>query len=239
MSLSWMKGVDDGRPIFPTYIEAIVQAVNGNYVVEGLDVVPQSGTLNVDVASGKVMYNNVLYDVPAVTLTLDSEQSGRVRHDLIVWDSTDQTVKVIKGSEFVTLSIGTISKVPNCNPEWIPLAIVRVNGDVNQLSASDVFDTRLGIGTKVRYSIVEVNSDYSADSNQLILVDASSGNVTVTLPLPEKGYDVIVKKVDDSSNIVYVVSNSGEYIDDVTQLELAMQGEAYRLIGDGTKWHIV
>jgi len=239
MTLVWMKGVDDGNPIFPTYIEAIIQAVNGNYVVEGLEIVPEVGTLNLNVNSGKVMFNNTIYDVDATSLTVDAEDSGKVRHDLIVWDSTDKTVKVIKGTEYMPFAGGVISKVPNCNPEWIPLAVVRVNGNVNQLDEGSVFDTRLGIGVKIRYNIVNVNTDYNANPNEMVLADASGGDITVTLPSPEKGYDIIVKKVDDSDNTVYVKSANGEDIDDVTQLELAIEGEAYRLIGDGTKWNIV
>lgn len=239
MPLPWMKGVDDNKPIFPTYIEAIVQALNGNYVLTGLEVTPQEGTLNVDVASGQIIYNGQVFSFAGTTLTLDAEPAGSVRHDLIVWDGTDQTVKVLKGTEYVSFPDGLMSKVPNIEVTQIPLAIVRVKGSMNSLSLADVFDTRLGTDLSLTYDVVSVSSDYNAKNGEIILADASAGNITITLPSPFEGYDIVIKKVDSTENSVYVVSAGGEYIDDVTQLDIAMQDEAYRLIGNGTKWIIV
>ena len=38
MTMSFMKGLDDGRIIYATYLESIVQALRGRYVKEGCEV---------------------------------------------------------------------------------------------------------------------------------------------------------------------------------------------------------
>jgi len=89
-----------------------------------------------------------------------------------------------------------------------------------------------------KYNILTKTSDYTASGGDCVLVDASSGNVTITLPEPSKATQVNVKKIDSSTNIVTVVPNGGS-IDGETSKEISTQYESYLFISDGSNWYIV
>lgn len=83
-----------------------------------------------------------------------------------------------------------------------------------------------------------INTNYTVVDADLLLVDASSGAITITLPPPTLVARVLVKKVDSSVNAVTIVTPGSETIDDAASLALATQYEAYSLISDGTNWFV-
>ena len=91
---------------------------------------------------------------------------------------------------------------------------------------------------RAQYNIVTKTSDYTASSGDCVLVDASSGNITITLPEPSKATQVNIKKIDSSMNVVTVIPNGGS-IDGETSKEISTQYESYLFISDGTNWYIV
>ena len=94
---------------------------------------------------------------------------------------------------------------------------------------------------KVR-STATVTGDFQVDiSNGTILVDATSGDVEITLPLIADGigYHYRVKRIDNSAFTVTVVGDAGEVIDDdVAGVELDYL-EAIHVQNDGSKWWMV
>ena len=92
--------------------------------------------------------------------------------------------------------------------------------------------------TRAQYNIVTKTVDYIASGGDCVLVDASSGNITITLPEPSKATQVNIKKIDSSTNVVTVVPNGGS-IDGETSKEISTQYESYLFISDGTNWYIV
>lgn len=85
------------------------------------------------------------------------------------------------------------------------------------------------------YTVLE--TDRGAD----ILVDASSGPVTITL-LPvvtaASGFGLRVIKTDSSANVVTVDGNLAETINGSTMVELGSQYDAFEVGTDGTSWYI-
>ena len=92
--------------------------------------------------------------------------------------------------------------------------------------------------TRAQYNIVTKTSDYTASGGDCVLVDASSGNITITLPEPSKATQVNIKKIDPTTNVVTVMPNGGS-IDDEPLKEISTQYESYLFISDGTNWYIV
>lgn len=74
-----------------------------------------------------------------------------------------------------------------------------------------------------------------------VLVDASSGNRTITLPSASASARMIyvIKKVDVSANTVTIDANSSETIDGATTQVLSTQYASYTIQCDGTSWYIL
>lgn len=90
---------------------------------------------------------------------------------------------------------------------------------------------------KVR--IKAVTSAYTpVYSDDLILVDATAGAVTITLPDPTKnaGFLTRVKKVDSTANAVTIAPYAAETIDGQSSVVLSNQYAAFNGISDGTNW---
>ena len=76
--------------------------------------------------------------------------------------------------------------------------------------------------------------------DDVVLVDATSGAVTVSLPpAADRFKELCIKKIDSSSNAVTVDGDGSETIDDSATLVLASQYDAVRLASDGLEWWIL
>ena len=81
-------------------------------------------------------------------------------------------------------------------------------------------------------------ANYVATSGDLVLMDASGGNRTVTLPAVASGAVCTAKKTDSSANTVTVSPASGT-IDGAASKVISTQYESYDFVSDGTNWFIV
>lgn len=91
------------------------------------------------------------------------------------------------------------------------------------------------IGTVTTYS-GEVLSD-----TYLLLVDATSGPVTVTLPAAadHSGRILNIKKIDASANVVTIDANGAETIDGAANETLSSQWESRKIISNGINWYLI
>lgn len=95
-------------------------------------------------------------------------------------------------------------------------------------------------GSVGSYVVSSLSVSGSADENaQVVLANASSGNVTVTLPtaVGNGGKYFFVKKVDSTGNKVIV--SGAPSIDGDATLELLLQYECVQLVSDGSNWYVV
>lgn len=82
-------------------------------------------------------------------------------------------------------------------------------------------------------------SDYTAHVGAFVLVDASSGPVTITLPSAvHNGSEVGVKKVDASTNRVTIQPQGSVTIDDDSEAILITKNAGATFLFDGTEWVI-
>lgn len=98
----------------------------------------------------------------------------------------------------------------------------------------------ISLGYYFSASITSADSPYSAGSEELILVDASSGDVTVNLPSAGSVTHKVmsIKRTDSSDNIVTVDGNGTEVIED-EETKTLKQFDAMRIASDGTQWWII
>lgn len=94
-----------------------------------------------------------------------------------------------------------------------------------------------GGATSVRS--VTSNTTVLADDD-IILADATTGQITVTLPsAATAGRNLTVKKMDASSNAVVLNRVGSDTIDGDTQLYITSQYDAPMIQSDGSRWNLI
>lgn len=106
----------------------------------------------------------------------------------------------------------------------------------------DILTGEPGIARDVIFAPAEPKTgDYTMrTTDYTLVVDASAGPVTITLPsAADTSGPYGVKKTDDSVNFVTVAPPSGETIDRDASFDLECQDESVTVEPDGTNWWIV
>lgn len=88
---------------------------------------------------------------------------------------------------------------------------------------------------------VTVTTNTNLDAETIILVNATSGATTITLP-SASGYAnkvYTIKKIDSSENEVTVDGTGNETVDGETTKTIAFQNTAMQLVSNGTNWYII
>lgn len=109
---------------------------------------------------------------------------------------------------------------------------------VNTASPKSTFDINGGIGA----DIVTKTTDYTAtDSNFTILCDATSNNITITLPTAASSTKRIynIKKIDSSGNTVTIDADSSEQVDGALTQVITTQYSSLTIQCNGTAWWII
>ncbi len=91
-------------------------------------------------------------------------------------------------------------------------------------------------------AIATKTGNYTATlDDDTILVDATSGAITITLPAASTATNKVltVKKIDSSANTVTVAPNEAETIDGATTMVLSAPWGPYRAQCDGTAWFAI
>lgn len=87
-------------------------------------------------------------------------------------------------------------------------------------------------------SVNSVSSDYSVGNESFIIVDAGSGDVTITLPSIVAGRVVAIKKIDPSSNTVTVETAESETIDGGSNVIITTQWTSITFQAISGNWFI-
>lgn len=95
-----------------------------------------------------------------------------------------------------------------------------------------------------RIATVTANTTLSS-AHHTVLVDATAGNITLTLPTAASAYSggvgrvYNVKKIDASENTVTVDGASAETIDGAATQVLTAQWQSMTIQSDGTAWSVL
>lgn len=89
-------------------------------------------------------------------------------------------------------------------------------------------------------NIVHIVADYIVlASDCILLVDCSYQNITIYLPagITKKPYEIV--RVDNSENKLTVIPNGIENINNEDKQILYTEGDAMKIISDGSDWYII
>ena len=132
-----------------------------------------------------------------------------------------------------TIEIGATAWRDICNNNFIQLDNY-LSGHGSNLNA-DMLD-----GYHIGYQpITTITANTTlTDLQHTILVDASGGNITITLPAPTTGKVYIIKKIDNTANTVTIDAGT-QTIDGVNTKTLSAQYEVLRIQSDGNNWYVI
>lgn len=150
------------------------------------------------------------------------------------------------------------STVPN-TLEWVPLHLTKYVGlEVTSTGVSSALEVNAylspgsspldeagpanpgQIGTPLRYRVTEVSANYTTvESDQVVLVDASAGSVTITLvSTSEVGLYQYIKRVDANPSFSVTVL-SFDSIDGTVTLTMAQPYEGVQVMYEGSTWRLL
>lgn len=103
--------------------------------------------------------------------------------------------------------------------------------------------TDISANGKFYTAIQEVNSDTFLGNGHKVLVDATGGDITLTLPnlsAGEAGREFHVKKIAGPNSAVLTISGWGpQTVDDQDFVEIKTVKQSFFVTSDGTQWHII
>jgi hypothetical protein len=120
-----------------------------------------------------------------------------------------------------------------------------INRPLQQLNDNDNYlksiTDSLVTAQGVTNTVVTKTSNYTAANESVILVNATTGTVTISLPAAalKPNWPYVVKKIDSSVNTVVVDPNGAETIDGAATKTLTTQYQSVRFISNGTAWSII
>ena len=91
--------------------------------------------------------------------------------------------------------------------------------------------------TGIPVSAVSANTTLT-NSNQVVLVNTTSGNITITLPTPTAGIIINIKKIDSSLNNIVITPPSGT-IDGTATRNVTTQYSSVTITSDGTNFWLI
>jgi hypothetical protein len=116
----------------------------------------------------------------------------------------------------------------------------QVQQDLQALAVAPtyVFGDRMG-PEYVRTRAVTASDNFRPD-DYLVLCDATTGVVTLTLPAAaaSQGRKLVAKKTDASANAVTVDGNGAETVDGAASVSITARYDSVSVISDGTTWWI-
>lgn len=85
-----------------------------------------------------------------------------------------------------------------------------------------------------------ITSSQAAENNVRYLADATSGNLTLTLPdaATTGNFEIEVKKIDSSLNSVIIDASGSDTVDGATGATINSQYEAVTIVGNGTAYYV-
>jgi hypothetical protein len=163
----------------------------------------------------------------------------------------DNTGSLVIGS--ITANANAILDVQSTTKAFMPprMTTAQKNAIASPTAGMVVYDTNMkGISfyngtawvTTNNKSVSTKTANYTAlQSDDVILGDATSGAITITLPtaVGNTGEVFHIKKIDSSVNAVTIATTSSQTIDGVTTQTLGVQYKNLTVVSNGSGWDIL
>lgn len=235
----------------------------GDYVAKGLNFTYNPGDPSLDISSGKALLSK------SSVSTRDHGSGAETRDEggqfITEVDSISRISLTDNDVNYVFISIDLSSDdtteyvintddVPPPEPRLKIGVIDTGNDSVNEINRnpSASFDS-ITDGAGVTHSgeladisdvggisdISSITSSTTASDNEVILADASGGDIAVTLPSPTEGFRVFIKKISNSGNNVLIETPGSADIEAKSLITMTVYLDAITLIADGNNWWII
>lgn len=169
-----------------------------------------SGTLD--------MNGNMITNVSVMTLQADPVSSGQAARKGYVDAEVSAKLSLSGGTMTgdLTLAGAPTSSLHAATKAYVDSVAGATSNAVNSYSSNQVLTS----------------------ANSVVLVNATSGAITITLPAPSSGKTLFIKKTDSSANAVTISAPSGT-IDGAASKSLSGQYDALTIVSDGTNFFII
>ena len=129
------------------------------------------------------------------------------------------------------------TQLPQGGTEWDKLLVATISRQFARIS--EAIDQG---ADGYLHQTTSVSTSHAASLNDsVVLVNATSGNKTVSLPAAAQCKDkrYVVKKIDSSGNLVIVDPNGTELIDNVTAYTISATYGSIDAVSDGSNWWVI
>jgi hypothetical protein len=122
------------------------------------------------------------------------------------------------------------------NMGWLRMVKTNIpsNLQLNRIEEDELREAVSNVSTSTSSSFTITD-----DKTDVVLADASAGDMTVTLPKQSPGRVIHVKKIDATSNVVTVDAVKSQTIDGELTQEISLQYTSIHMVADGSNWHII
>ncbi len=123
---------------------------------------------------------------------------------------------------------------------FIGNALANVTSGGIKIGANSIFHNNSGYVTENSGTVTKT-ADYTAVAEEFILGDATSNNVTITLPAASAAANrpFNIKKIDASANLVILAAAGADTIDGAATVSLTVQYQSLTVVSNGTSWYIL
>lgn len=176
------------------------------------------------------------------TITLPTSTDtlvGRATTDTLTNKTLSSPTLTTPSTDVVTID-GQASTPSNPSAGNYKVYVKDSTGKLTILNSSGT-ETDVGVGSTTLAVASKTGAYTATTSDDVLLVDATSGAITITLYAASgnSGKTIRIKKTDSSFNNVTIDGNSSETIDGATTIKLNIQDEAVTLLCDGSNWEIL
>ena len=188
-----------------------------------------AGSSKVTVTNGSGAGGNPTVDVDQSQLTLAQSQVTNLSSDLS--GKTDKSTLTTKGDIYAATAASTPSRLG-----------VGSNGQVLTADSAQSTGLRWADPSSANtHSVTTKTGNYTATtSDEVILVNASGGSVTITLPTAVGNTNLYtIKKTDSSSNSVIIATTSSQTIDGGTTATMLVQYASISVVSNNANWFII
>jgi len=234
--------IQNGSTLDSTYVNVSGDTMTGNLTItpdsddtDVLSVNQSDGTdvFDVDTTNRRIKVTSGTSGQSTIDagLVVNNASGSDAINDFQVNSDTKVAIKVDASAETITLGILTTSKRLKYS------ATSDMGTDDEDLASKKYVDDQISYAN---LAVVTKTADYTADSEDtVILADATSGDITITLPSASTGLHYYIKKIDSSSNKVIVDGDGSETIDGSTTQDIISQYDTLEIVSDGTGWYIM
>lgn len=191
----------------------------------------ESGTYTNPFTAGATKYTETLLAVNWI-LDVGTVYYQDVTHGL---NSEDVIISTYNPTTKETVIVEAIDRI------GVNTIRIKIEGNTDDVRVV-VFDSNLGIIQQVnKVAVTDPTTPYVPVNGDVVIWDCTAENKVLNLPQASlsPSYEVNVKKIDATANILTVNPNGVETIDGDTSLILNTQNESVTIFSNGVNWFII